>query len=124
MKNLNKQIGSYSEKLAQTFLKNHGYTILDCNFRNHLGEIDIICKKDSILVIIEVKSRYSDQYGTPRESVTYSKQKSIIKVAKSYILYKHMYNTNVRFDVIEVYLNNNDNFFIINHIKDAFRIAQ
>lgn len=124
MKKLNKEIGNYSEKLALTFLAHHGYKILAHNFRNRLGEIDIICIKNEILIVIEVKSRYSSEYGTPKESVTYSKQKSIIKITKSYMLYKNMYNINVRFDVIEVYFNNNDNSFIINHIKDAFRVNQ
>lgn len=123
MKNFNKEIGSYSEKLAQSFLTQHDYKILDCNFRNRLGEIDIICIKNNTLIVIEVKSRYSSQYGAPKESVTRSKQNTIIKITKSYMIYKHMYNINVRFDVIEVYLNNNDNSFIINHLKDAFRIS-
>lgn len=122
MKKLNKEIGSYAENLAQIFLIKQGYKILERNFRNSLGEIDIICIMDQTLVIIEVKSRYSSQYGTPREAVSYYKQKSIIKVTKSYILYKNISNINVRFDVIEVYLNSYDNSYKIYHIKDAFRI--
>lgn len=121
MKSLNKEIGNYSEELATNYLKNHGYTILERNFRNFLGEIDIICKTKDLLVIIEVKGRYNYDYGIPKESVTLHKQKAIIKVATSYISYKELSNINLRFDVIEVYLNEQNTLFKIEHIVDAFR---
>lgn len=123
MKKYNKNIGGYCESLAANYLKKNSYYILDMNFRNVLGELDIICTKHNILIIVEVKGRYTRDFGIPSESVTLSKQKSIIKITKSYILYKHYFNFNIRFDVIEVYLNNIDNSYKINHIKDAFRIS-
>lgn len=121
MKKLNKEVGNYCENLATSYLKDHGYLILERNFRNFLGEIDIICKANDLLVIIEIKGRYSYGYGLPRESVTITKQKSIIKVATSYISYKKLNNINLRFDVIEIYLNSQNTLFKVNHIKDAFR---
>lgn len=56
MKNLNKEVGSYCEKIARTYLKKNDYNILECNFKNFLGEIDIICQKDGLIIIIEVKA--------------------------------------------------------------------
>lgn len=122
MKRLNKEIGSYCEDLAQKFLKNNNYHIIDCNFRNFLGEIDIICARDDLLIIVEVKGRYNYDYGLPKESINFSKQKSIIKITNSYIHYKKFFDTNIRFDVIEIYLNQKNTLFKINHIKDAFRL--
>ena len=122
MKKLNKEIGNYCENLVKDYLQKNKYNILDCNFRNFLGEIDIICIKDKLLIIIEVKGRYNYDYGLPKESITFSKQKSIIKVANSYIYYKKLFDINIRFDVIEVYLNPQTTLFKINHIKDAFRL--
>lgn len=121
MKKLNKDIGTHCENLAREYLKEHGYDIIEYNFRNYLGEIDIICIKNNLLIIFEVKGRYSYDYGLPKESITYLKQKSIQKVTTSYMYYKKLANINVRFDVLEVYLNSNNASFIINHIKDAFR---
>ena len=121
MKKFNKDIGHYCEDLASNYLSSNSYTILNRNFKNRLGEIDIVCLKDNLLIIIEVKGRYNSNFGTPCESVTYKKQKSIIKVAYSYLLYKRFKNINIRFDVIEVYLNNKNDLIKINHIKDAFR---
>lgn len=122
MKILNKEIGNYCEDLAQKFLKKSNYRIIDCNFRNFLGEIDIVCAKDNLLIIVEVKGRYNYDYGLPKESISFSKQKSIIKVTNSYINYKKIFNINIRFDVIEIYLNQKNSSFKINHIKDAFRL--
>lgn len=122
MKNFNKDIGNYCEDLAKEYLKKNNYHILDCNFRNFLGEIDIICIQNNLLIIIEVKGRYNYNYGLPKESINSSKQKSIIKITNSYISYKKLFNLDVRFDVIEIYLNSKNSNFIINHIEDAFRV--
>ncbi len=89
MKNFNKFIGNYGEKLASNYLIDNNYKILENNFRNFLGEIDIISIKHNILVITEVKSRYNINYGYPQEAVTYSKQKSIAKITSSYINFKN-----------------------------------
>lgn len=60
---MNKDIGNFSEDLAKKYLEKNDYSILDCNFKNFLGEIDIICKKNNLLIIVEVKSRYNNNYG-------------------------------------------------------------
>ena len=52
MKKLNKEIGNYCENLAKDYLLENNYHILDCNFRNFLGEIDIICSKDKLFLYI------------------------------------------------------------------------
>lgn len=122
MKNLNKEIGNYCEDLAKEYLKQNNYKILDCNFRTFLGEIDIICIKNNLLIIIEVKGRYNYDYGFPNESINFSKQKSIINVTQLYISYKKLFDINVRFDVIEICLNPHNTFFRINHTVDAFRL--
>lgn len=121
MKKLNKAIGNYSEQLAADFLIKNNYNIIERNFRNYLGEIDIICLKDNCLIIVEVKGRYNINFGYPKEAVTLSKQNTIVKVAYSYIKYKNIHNINVRFDVIEILFDDNS-LYKINHIKDAFRL--
>lgn len=122
MKKSNKDIGGYCENLAREYLIKHNYNIVDCNFRNFLGEIDIICTHNNLLIIVEVKGRYNYNYGLPKESISFSKQKSIINVTTSYISYKRLFNFNVRFDVIEVYLNPQNTLVKITHIRDAFRL--
>lgn len=121
MKRLNKDIGNYCESIAKEYLKKNKYNIIAYNFRTHLGELDILCLQNNILIVIEVKGRYSYDYGFPREAVNISKQKNIIKVTNCYINYKNLRNINIRFDVIEVYLNLENSLVKIIHLKDAFR---
>lgn len=123
MKKYNKDIGNYGENLALDYLKRNNYDVIYRNFRTRNGEIDIICKlKGDLIIFIEVKSRYSYNFGFPSEAVTYFKQKQIINMSK-YFLFKHkLFNYNCRFDVIEIYFNKDNDLYNINHIKDAFRL--
>ena len=121
MKGLNRAIGSYGEELAKDYLVKKGYILLDKNYRNRYGEIDLICKFKDIIIFIEVKSRYNTLYGLPKESVTYFKQKRILSLCNYYIITKRLFNYNCRFDVIEIYFNNINNDFKINHLEDSFR---
>lgn len=114
----NKIKGNYGEKIARDYLISNKYFILESNFKNNLGEIDIISKKENTIVFVEVKSRSNINYGYPYEAVNLRKQNKIIKVAKSYIKNKSLKDSQFRFDVIEVYLSNKK----INHIENAFWI--
>ena len=121
MKNFNKDIGNYGEDISYNFLKKQGYYVLSRNFRTKYGEIDIICKKNDLIIFIEIKSRYNYNHGSPIEAITYSKQMQIIKLCKFYIYTNNLIKYNVRFDVIEVFFNIDNNLHSINHITDAFR---
>ena len=59
MKKYNKAIGAYGETIARDFLTTNGYKILDMNYRNRCGEIDIICKNNNIIIFCEIKSEKS-----------------------------------------------------------------
>ena len=121
MHSYNKDIGSFGEALARDYLISKGYKILNMNFRNKFGEIDIICKKNNLLIFCEIKSRYSHSFGSPIESITCYKQKQIIKLSELYLISKKYYNFNVRYDIIEVIFNTITSSHIINHVQDAFR---
>ena len=121
MKKFNKFIGFYGEELAQSFLKKHNHKIISTNFQTRLGEIDIISFDDDILVFTEVKTRFNKNFGSPSESISKSKIKNILKVANQYIYLKKATNFFIRFDVVEIYLDDSSNNFKSIHIKDAFR---
>lgn len=122
MKHLNKDIGSFCEDICCIYLQNKNYKILDRNFRNRSGELDIICLYNKTIIIIEVKGRFSLNYGIPSEAVNYHKMNNIIKLSKYYLYKKGISDMNVRFDIIEVYLNKEKSKYTINHIEDAFRL--
>ena len=99
MKN-NRAIGNIYEKKAQSYIEKRGYTIIDTNYYGRHGELDIIAKKSTILVIIEVKYRKSLKYGSGLEAIDKRKMRRIYKTTEEYIYEKGMQNIDIRFDCI------------------------
>ena len=124
------EIGRFGEDAAAKHLKKNGFRILERNFRASHNEIDIIAENKDTIVFVEVKTRTPARdgadFGTPAEAVTYSKQKRTIAAARAY-LYKSGADKQIRFDVIEVYLERAPRFSLsplaiqsLEHIVDAF----
>lgn len=111
------ELGIKGEDLAVNYLKNKGYRILNRNYHFKKNEIDIIAKKDNMLVVIEVKTRQSNELGEPWRAVTRAKQKIIIQVANDYI-FKEDIHLETRFDIISIICNKYRTS--IDHIEDAF----
>lgn len=111
--------GKEGEYIASKYLKSKGYKILDNNYRNKIGEIDLIALDEDILVFIEVKTRTSINYGYAFEAVDFRKQRKIINTSLVYIKYNKYIDTQIRYDIIEVYLTKEPK---INHLENAFHL--
>lgn len=98
------ELGTIGENLAADALCKQGYTILVRNYRCRYGEIDIIGKIRGSLVFIEVKTRRSQLYGLPEEAVTARKQRQIVKCAQQYLAENNLFDSDCRFDVVSVIL--------------------
>ncbi len=125
MKNriFNKTLGRCGEDAATAYLKKNKYKIIERNYRNKAGEIDIIAQKNDDLVFVEVKTRSSDAFGTPSEAVTYYKKRNMVTTAKWYLA-NNPTKLNISFDVIEVYgFFSGERFELetINHLKQVFK---
>lgn len=102
MPNRNQQFGKSGERVAATHLKRKGYRILERNYRNPLGEIDIIAREKGVLVFVEVKTRSSARFGSPKRAVTPAKQRQLSKVALAYLKTTRQSHSPARFDVVSV----------------------
>lgn len=94
------------EDIATDFLRKKDYKILERNYRKSYGEIDIIAQTKNILVFIEVKTRTSNLFGSPLESITPWKLREVTRTA---IYYKHIHQNlpdALRIDAIGVVLEN------------------
>lgn len=111
------EIGKLGEEVAAQYLMKKGYEIIERNWRNIHKEIDIIAKKGNELVVVEVKTRQSDEYGDPDLAVTRQKQSRLISAANAYIFQKRL-DVSTRFDIISIVFQ--EEIPIINHIEDAF----
>ncbi|MFA5180345.1 MAG: YraN family protein [Syntrophales bacterium] len=96
--------GRLGEEIAAEYLAGVGYEILERNFRCPLGEIDIVARDRETLVFVEVRSRRTDNYGSPLESVGFAKQKKISIVAEYYLNRHGLLPAKARFDVVAVKL--------------------
>lgn len=86
--------GRYGEDLATKYLLNLGYKIEERNYRNKLGEIDIICRDKGWLVFVEVKYKQDDKMGFPEEMIDRNKIGQVMRVARLYLIEKQL-NENI-----------------------------
>jgi len=85
MKYLNKTVGKMGEDLACTFLQERNYKIIERNWGNKWGEIDIIClTRFCTYAFVEVKTKVGNYYGTPEEMVGKRKLFQIQRMAETY----------------------------------------
>jgi putative endonuclease len=110
-----RRVGTEWEEKAVEYLVQNHVSILERNYRCHIGEIDIIGKDGDTYVFVEVKYRKSGHYGYSYEAVTPKKQQTIMKVAQVYLMSRHIpTDVRVRFDVCGF-----DNLKLT-YIKNAF----
>lgn len=112
--------GKKYEDVAALYLEKKGCRILDRNYRNARGELDIVAAKDGTIIFLEVKYRRNGVCGDPLEAVDTRKQRRISRTAL-YYLTQHGYGmeTPCRFDVIAVYGDTNGSESI-RHVENAF----
>lgn len=95
--------GAQKEDQVCAYLLSQGVKIVERNFRNRQGEIDIVGYDGSCLVFFEVKYRSGTSRGSAAEAVGTAKQKKICRVADYYRYLHHCAeNTSIRFDVVAV----------------------
>jgi len=80
-----KQTGDEAERIAARHLSKKGYSIIQTNYRNPFGEIDIIAKEGQTLVFVEVRSKTGTSFCLPLESINRTKSTKLIKVAEGYL---------------------------------------
>ncbi|MDA0208509.1 MAG: YraN family protein [bacterium] len=100
---LRRKRGNEGERLAEQYLKKKRYTLLARQFFARSGEIDLIMQHASEIVFVEVKTRMTNAFGYPEESVTKAKIKKMYRAAEIY-LRKHPTNLQPRFDLIAITL--------------------
>ena len=97
-----REIGKTGEIKAAKYLESMGVNILERNYQNRFGEIDIIGKEGNILLFIEVKYRKNESFGYPLEAVGFAKREKIRKMARFFLNENHYYRYNIRFDCIGI----------------------
>ena len=116
-----KLIGIYGDQTAARYLRQEKYDILSANFTAGTGEIDIVAEKNNVICFVEVKTRKEGGMFSPADAVDFRKQNNI-KSAASGFMNKYNLKKEMRFDIIEVLLQEDNVYNVkkINHLKNVF----
>ncbi len=113
--------GAWGEAQAERVLRQKGYAIL--GRRVHVGrrdELDLVARDGTVLVFVEVKTRKTEAFGRPGESVNRAKRHYLSRAAVRYIKHLRQRPNAFRFDVVEVIGTVDTPAPLIRHIENAF----
>jgi len=108
-------LGAMGESLACDHLTEIGYTIIDRNWRCEFGEIDIVARRESTLIVCEVKTRSSLRHGDPVAAVSARKVRRLRRLALCWLDAHTIYAPHIRIDVIGI-LRHPDGSTVLRHL--------
>jgi putative endonuclease len=111
-------LGQHGEQLAADYLISQDYQIVTTNWHCKHGEIDIIARKENVLVFVEVRTRRAETTEGAFESVTPRKQHRMAASAQSYLTLQELEPLDWRVDVIAIAIPRTG-APIIDHAEDA-----
>jgi putative endonuclease len=111
--------GRRGEDLAHRFLQKRGLRVVARNYRPRSGpgEIDLVAWDGGTLAFVEVKSRRSEEYGTPDRAVDRDKEDTLVRAAREYTRRAGVEWEKVRFDIVNVVFTDPPS---VSHTRDAF----
>lgn len=118
------QHGNFGEDIAAAHLAQHGYRVIDRNFRTRFGEIDLIAVNERYLLFVEVKTRAKNARVSGLEAVTPAKQAKLRAAAEEYLqrmaTHDDMAEKWPRFDVIAIETAGDGQVMSIQWVENAF----
>jgi putative endonuclease len=111
-------LGRRGEDLAAERLTANGYEIVARNWRCEIGEVDLVAKDGSDLVIVEVRTRRGRALGTPEESITPKKRARLIELAEAHVQVTD-WPGNWRIDVVAVEMDRRGRLLRVDHYENA-----
>ncbi|WP_210438230.1 YraN family protein [Nocardioides xinjiangensis] len=95
-------LGQRGESIAARHLTSCGMELLDRNWRCDAGEIDLVLREGTVLVVCEVKTRTSTDYGAPLEAIDQRKAARLRRLAARWLRAHDCHPDDVRIDLVGV----------------------
>lgn len=95
-------LGERGESIAARHLTSLGMVLVDRNWRCDAGEIDLVLRDGTTLIICEVKTRSSLDFGSPLEAVTQVKVDRLRRLAARWLRVHEAHPDDVRIDMVGV----------------------
>jgi len=119
--NAKQVLGKEGERIAEQYLKEKGYKLIERNYRCAAGEVDLIVLDRRVIVFVEVKTRSGHGFGTPLEAVQPRKQRSMMLAAQFFLSQKKLHQRDARFDVVGISWPAREP--VIEHVENAFELS-
>lgn len=123
-----KEIGNLGERIAEKYLRNKGYQILDRNYSTNFksgplrGEIDIVARKENIISFIEVKTllEVEPKSFQPEEKINFLKQRKITRIARVWLTEKKIpLDSKWQIDIVAIKIDSENKKAKLRHFKNA-----
>jgi putative endonuclease len=112
--------GELGERIAERWLRRHGWKVIQRRFRNGRRDIDLVVERDGLVAFVEVKARKGDQFGGPVEAVNWRKQRELARSAKVWVDRHGHPSESYRFDVVGVLVQGER--VRVRHVANAFSL--
>jgi len=112
-------LGRRGEKLVAEYVEQKGCVVCEMNYRCGAGEMDIVALDGECLAFVEVRTRRSEKYGTPEESITASKKQKLVEVAQTFLQEHGSPEMDWRIDVASVRMSGDDKLQELTLIENA-----
>ena len=114
------RLGRKGENIAARVLQERGMELLSRNYRAKRGELDLVLREDTTLVIAEVKTRHRQRFWEPADAVDANKCKNIIRTTAAYLRAIGSPPLHPRFDIVEVIFDGN-HLTEVRHLRNVFQ---
>jgi putative endonuclease len=94
--------GRWGEDLAAAWYRDRGFDVVARNWRCPTGEIDLVARRGTLVVVCEVKARRTAAYGPPASAVHAAKQLRLRRLAAEWLRSTCTHGVDVRFDVVAI----------------------
>lgn len=121
MSNERQVFGLAGERVAERWLRHHGWRVLQRRFRSGHRDIDLIAERDGMVAFVEVKARSGEGFGDPVEAVNWRKKNELVRSASVWIDRNGRPGEAYRFDVIGVLIQGER--VRVRHVPNAFSMA-
>ncbi len=121
VQNYNK--GKEGEQIARELLVKKGFNLIESNYSNNLGEIDLIMTDKDWLVFVEVKLKIGDKFGTPEEMISKKKLSQVKRTAESFLILESptvQQYKKYRIDAVCIVLNQDNSIQRIQHYENLY----
>ncbi len=112
-----KLVWKKGEAIAREYLESKGYEILEQNYRTRYAEIDIVAKKENMLIFVEVRTKTGEMFGLPEETINKKKLEKLWRNAEAYVKMKR-WQGQYRIDAVCVVLNQDNSVRRMEHYQN------